>query len=393
MRICITSIPLDTFGGAERVIVSDATYFAEANHDVHLLTSNFETDVVSSYGSLDSIEIHQYPVDRTNRIPGQIYNIRHIRSLLKEIKPDAVIAHYREQETWLSLATLRINPIFAAHIHGSLFWFEDNTERAIHMWKKCAQEIVSEVPGHSEFWSIDHVPWLQNAKDTVSEVMETIAVRSCDAVFVNTRQVSSEIECLYGISPTVNPPGVSLEQPGGKIDSLPIDKPFIFSVSRLDERKRIDLLLRSFAKLRSIRQDVQLVIAGTGDEEKKLRDLASDLGIGENVVFSGYISESMLPHYYSEAEVFVCPGWMSYGLTPLEAVHSQTKVALSTDAFAKEVVGDKSGVKVIDPTVKKWVAGLDELIECDETPSSSDIPTTKTHAEAKLNEIIELYTV
>jgi glycosyltransferase involved in cell wall biosynthesis len=218
-----------------------------------------------------------------------------------------------------------------------------------------------------------------------------MALRNSDKIFVNTRQVARELNCLYGVDSIVKPPGVSpMKSDQEETKHIPIDQPFVFTVSRLDARKRIDLLLRSFARLHEVRQELQLVVGGTGAEENRLKELASELGIEDSVVFVGYISEDDLAEYYHKAEIFACPGWMSYGLTPLEAVHSQTKVALSTDAFAKEVVENKDGVRLIPPNINKWTRGLIELIECDKTPSSTDIPTTKTHAESKWNEIVNI---
>ncbi|WP_080510070.1 glycosyltransferase family 4 protein [Haloarcula sp. K1] len=389
MRICITSLSLDTFGGAERVIVSDATHFAEAGHEVHILTDSFDREVLSNYGELDSINVHQYPINEGGTVSTHLSHARHIRELLKSIKPDAVIAHYREKETWLALSTISISPVFATHVHGSLFWFENKTNRTAHMWKDCTKDIISDVPGHSEFWSVSSISLSERLQKFSEEKIEALALQSCDTVFVNTYQVARELECLYGVSPIVNPPGVSDVSVEKELtNEVPVDQPFIFSVSRLDARKRIDLLLRTFAELLNFRQNIRLVIGGTGDEERHLKNLASDLNIRENVVFAGYINEQILSSYYSEAEVFACPGWMSYGLTPLEAVRSGTKVALSTDAFAKEVIGNKDGVKVIAPKLDAWVSGLVKLIGYDKTPSSTHVPTTKTHAESKLNEIL-----
>jgi len=389
VRICITSLSLDTFGGAERVIISDATHFAEAGHEVHILADTFDEELMSNYGNIDSVNCHEYSISTDGSISSHLCHTIQIRRLLKKIDPSAVIAHYREKETWLALSTLSISPIFASHVHGSLFWFEDKVNRAAHLWKDCTNDIISEVPGHSEFWSVNDISWFEKLGKAGEETVEGMALRSCDAVFVNTRQVAREIECLYGITPVVAPPGVSeMHKKRGK--EIPVDRPFIFSVSRLDVRKRIDLLLRAFAELRTLREDIQLVIGGTGDEEQYLKNLASELGISEHVVFAGYIDECILPSYYSAAELFACPGWMSYGLTPLEAVQSRTKVALSTDAFAKEVIGDKDGVRVLAPKITSWVDGLADLLECNDKPSSANVPTTKTHAESKLTEIFAL---
>jgi glycosyltransferase involved in cell wall biosynthesis len=385
MRICISSLSLDTFGGAERVVVSDAEHFAHAGHDVHLIADAFDPEVLSSYGLSDSVDTHWLSLSQHGPVPQMFSRAAEIRRLLLAIEPDAVIVHYHEKATWLALATLDIDPTFVAHVHGSLFWFQDNTRRAAHMWKRCAKELVEEVPGHSEFWTVDTVPLGQKLYKFGAESLETLALRSCDEVFVNTHQVARELRCLYGVEARVNPPGIDEERfPVSTDGDLDIEPPFVFSLSRLDPRKRLDLLVAAFAEFQESHSEFQLAIGGTGEHESELQSLAADLGISDAVTFLGHVDEGTLPTYYAEADVFACPGWMSYGLTPLEAVRSGTRVALSTDAFVKEVIGDQPGVEVIDPDVESWVSGLDRLVECDGRPSSAGLPTVESHADAKL---------
>lgn len=385
MRICIPSRSLDTFGGAERVVISDAEHFARSGHDVHLITDEFDPDVLSSYGLPSSVTTHRITVSRHGPLPETFYRAYEIRRLLRTIGADAVIAHYQEVPTWLALSTLDIDPVFVSHVHGSVLWFQNNDGRTVHMWKECTRDLIAEVPGHSEFWAGDDTTPLQKVRTVGVEAMEAMALRSCDEVFVNTQQVSRELNCLYGVDPAVNPPGVDGDwDPNPTDETLPVEPPFVFSLSRLDPRKRVDLLIDAFAQFREHRPEFGLVVGGTGPRERHLKRLAAEAGVSEAVTFVGHIEESVLPTYYSLADIFACPGWMSYGLTPLEAVRCGTKVALSTDAFAKEVIGDQPGVEVLNPDVRAWRVGLEELAECEATPASDGLPTISEHAEAKL---------
>lgn len=62
----------------------------------------------------------------------------------------------------------------------------------------------------------------------------------------------------------------------------------LLSLSRLAPEKRIDVALRAFAKLVQTDQSARFVIAGTGPEENKLRELSDSLGL-VNVVFPGHV--------------------------------------------------------------------------------------------------------
>ncbi len=62
-------------------------------------------------------------------------------------------------------------------------------------------------------------------------------------------------------------------------------KPYIVSVGHFYSRKRHDVLLKAFAKVKS---DIQLVLLGSRGDEEKIRRLAADLGIEERVLFAGW---------------------------------------------------------------------------------------------------------
>lgn len=384
MKICITTLPLTTFGGAERVIISDARHFAEDGNDVYLVSSGFDPDVLTEYGISDAVSCNKYQINEDSLIPEILNHVKKIRSILNEIRPDVVIAHYRERATYLALSTLPINPVFTSHVHGSILWFENNINRIVHNWRSCVQDLIDQVPGHSEFWHLEDTSFMQKSAAIVAEFLEALALRSCNRVFTNTNQVSSELNCLYGVNSKITPPGIGpLANPPSKTGA-PIDEPYIFSVSRLDSRKRINLLIQAFSELSPQNPDMKLVIGGRGEEESKLKSLASNLGLKDQIIFEGFIGESQLSSYYSGAEVFACPGWMSYGLTPLEAVRTNTKVALSTDAFVKEIIGEYGGVKVLPPHPESWVEGLNELLNETESPPSDIVPSTEAHAETKI---------
>jgi len=385
MNICIVSVSLHTHGGAQRVVIDDANYFVSKGHDVSVLSGSIDSSVISSYGLRSSVTTYEYSIGNSF-LPEFYPRVREIRGLLDDIKPDAVIVHYQEVSTWLALATLTIDPVLTTHIHGSLFWFKDNPRRSAHMRKNCARKLTAEVPGHGEFWSIEEPPLHNKIKYSTKERVQKIALQDYDGIFVNTRQVSRELNCLYNAVSDVNPPGVSIKKVEDTDQSdVSIESPYILSISRLDPRKRIGLLIRAFAELRTYASDLRLVIGGTGEQESYLQELAIDLDVENQVEFLGHVPEESLPHYYSEAEIFACPGWMSYGLTPLEAIQFQTKVALSTDTFAKEVIGDQKGVQVIPPEKDEWVHNLRGLLNSSNSPSPDAVPTSQQHSEKKLD--------
>jgi glycosyltransferase involved in cell wall biosynthesis len=69
----------------------------------------------------------------------------------------------------------------------------------------------------------------------------------------------------------------------------------------------LDLALHAFAQTIRHLPDAKLVIVGTGSGLDSLRSLASDLSLGESVIFTGWIDHAHIPAYLSTANVAIYP--------------------------------------------------------------------------------------
>ena len=106
---------------------------------------------------------------------------------------------------------------------------------------------------------------------------------------------------------------------------------FVFAVSRLHPLKRLDLLIRAMKQVRST--ELRAVIAGTGEDEERLRGLAGELGVADRVEFVGRISDEALVDYYARCRgVFFAPYMEDYGFVTLEAFRSKKPVLTCMDA-------------------------------------------------------------
>lgn len=89
---------------------------------------------------------------------------------------------------------------------------------------------------------------------------------------------------------------------------------------RLKKYKRVDHVLRAFAEVRKIRPQARLMIAGKGDDEQRLRELAGNLGLGPCVEFLGYVAESTKRELLSACKVYLIAsekeGW---GISVIES--------------------------------------------------------------------------
>ena len=72
--------------------------------------------------------------------------------------------------------------------------------------------------------------------------------------------------------------------------------------------------------------DAKLLIVGTGELSANLQQLALQLGIANNVIFTGAVPNSELPAYFATADIFIGPSVTAtggdtegFGLTFVEA--------------------------------------------------------------------------
>jgi glycosyltransferase involved in cell wall biosynthesis len=126
------------------------------------------------------------------------------------------------------------------------------------------------------------------------------------------------------------------------------DGPFRFgTLSYLDPRKRIDLLIREFL---AADIDGELVIGGSGAEYFNLKKLA---GQDNRIKFLGFVPEDRLAEFYNSLDLFVFPSKIEgYGLPIVEAFACKKPVVVLRDAVLPQEV--KSRCTVVD-TLKDFI--------------------------------------
>jgi glycosyltransferase involved in cell wall biosynthesis len=113
----------------------------------------------------------------------------------------------------------------------------------------------------------------------------------------------------------------------------------ILSVGSLKAEKNQALLIRSFARLRRDRA-AKLMILGSGELGQELKELARSLGIGDDVLFAGFIADPW--PYYASADVFVLSSdYEGYPLVLVEAMRSGLPVvATDCESGPREILDD-----------------------------------------------------
>ena len=147
---------------------------------------------------------------------------------------------------------------------------------------------------------------------------------------------------------------------GLRIEPLPFPKaPILLTASRLEGPKRVDLILRAFARL-SV-PEARLWIAGTGPQEEALRALAAD---DPRILFLGRLSDAELAQAYACAQGIVfLPAQEDLGLVALEAQLAARPVITCSDAGGvTELIRHQETGWVVEPNEEAVACAMRELL-------------------------------
>lgn len=102
----------------------------------------------------------------------------------------------------------------------------------------------------------------------------------------------------------------------------------VLHVGRLSKEKRLDIVIRAMAELKKEDRDLRLLVVGSGPAEREYRALVDKLGLSEEVVFAGFVSDDLLAKAYATCDVLALAStFETQGLVILEAMASGTPVA------------------------------------------------------------------
>lgn len=115
----------------------------------------------------------------------------------------------------------------------------------------------------------------------------------------------------------------------------------LFCISRISEKKRIDLCIKALFKLNEQRIRYTLQIIGSGDLilEEELRKLTSELGLDNQVVFSGFLEGAKKIDAVNNADIFLLPSENeNFAVAVAEAISAGKPVVVSKFVAMHEFV-------------------------------------------------------
>ena len=97
----------------------------------------------------------------------------------------------------------------------------------------------------------------------------------------------------------------------------------LMTVARLwpgDIYKGVDVTIRALPDILKAFPDVKYLVIGRGDDQPRLAQLAQDMGVGDRVVFAGFVPDDALVDHYRLADAYIMPSQEGFGIVYLEAM-------------------------------------------------------------------------
>ncbi len=122
---------------------------------------------------------------------------------------------------------------------------------------------------------------------------------------------------------------------------------FYLVVSAFAPYKRVDLAIKAFNKL-----ELPLVVIGSGQDEKKLKQIAK-----KNITFLGWQADNVIRDYYAKCKALIFPGKEDFGIVPLEVqACGRPVIAYGVGGVCETVIPINSRIKN-DTTLQENTTG------------------------------------
>lgn len=132
------------------------------------------------------------------------------------------------------------------------------------------------------------------------------------------------------------------------------DDIFMITSSRLTYKNAVDDVIKAMPY---IDPKVTFLVLGVGEDEKKLRCLARDLGVRERVKFLGFIDQKDLPIFLQISDIFIRPSRTEgFGVSFVEAMASGLPIIATPVGGIVDIIDDLETGVFVSPNNPKSIA-------------------------------------
>jgi glycosyltransferase involved in cell wall biosynthesis len=363
MKILILSdyFSPQSFGGAGIVSFADAKALSERGHDVSVITTTTDRSHIGE-ASFEGIRIFTIYSDYDQAWRGYIslYNpqvTNEVRKIMSRMHPD--IVHAYNIHTYISYYSLKL-----ARRSGAKVFITMHDVMAVHYGKFNEFIDLSELSVPKGF-NYRITPWtlIRTFKLRYNPFRNMVIrhyLRYADKIFavsgalkqvLNANDIGN-VEVLHNSMDFKkwDAPAADVARFAEKLGL--VGKKVVLFSGWVTAAKGGDQILEAFGKTLERVPSAVLVCAGRTDlYYSSMKEEAKKLGLGDKIVFTGWIGGPDLPVSYAAADLVVFPSvcFDTFGMVNLEAMASKKPVIATCFGGAPEVVEDGRTGYVVNP--------------------------------------------
>jgi glycosyltransferase involved in cell wall biosynthesis/SAM-dependent methyltransferase len=207
-------------------------------------------------------------------------------------------------------------PAYLVPHPNKLFWVIHQHRQAYDLWDSGHSDLLDTTDGAA-------------LRQLVHEEDRAAFASSPHPIYAESRNVADRLTRYLGIEakPLYHPPPNTERIRQGAYGD------YLFAPGRINPSKRLELILQGLAATGS---RIRLVVAGVAENpsyQKRLMELARELGISEQITWLGRVDDATLQRSYAEARAVVfVPQDEDYGYITLEAMLAGKPVITVSDA-------------------------------------------------------------
>ncbi|MHC5060216.1 MAG: glycosyltransferase family 4 protein [Planctomycetota bacterium] len=117
------------------------------------------------------------------------------------------------------------------------------------------------------------------------------------------------------------------------------DEKIVLFLGRITMQKGPEYFLMAAKKVLEVMDNVKFVMAGSGDMMGRIIEMAAAMGIGQKVLFTGFLQGNDVRKVFEMADLYVMPSVSEpFGIAPLEALNHDVPVLISKQSGVAEVL-------------------------------------------------------
>jgi glycogen(starch) synthase len=133
--------------------------------------------------------------------------------------------------------------------------------------------------------------------------------------------------------------GVDLDPAAAGVQPIHSKDKIVLYFGRITMQKGPEYFIQAAKKVLEYMDDVKFVVAGSGDQAQRMIEMAASMGIGNKVLFTGFLRGRDIARVFAMADLYVMPSVSEpFGIAPLEAMSHNVPVLISKSSGVSEVL-------------------------------------------------------